>query len=263
MVFFRALNSWVFLLLIFSGFVHAETTVEDESSPASSTSPSEQRFEQQARNQADLLKQINTLNQQIKDLQGQLEIHEHDIKVLNDQQKTQYNDLDERLTELSHLKTAHTEVTTKKTLKDDTESTEEKSKKTTTISHEPSSNEEEQKAYRTAYGLLKNKRYDKAKTAFQKFLQDYPSSTNAIDAHYWLGNVYLLKNQPAKAITEFKAVLKMDTTHSKSADTLLKMGLAYSVQGNTKQAHTYFKNVKKTYPNSQAAKIASEQLRGS
>lgn len=259
MRFFQTLN-WVFLLLILSPFVHAATTVEDESITASSTAPNEERFEQQARNQTELLKQMNTLAQQIKDLQGQLEIQEHDIKVLKDQQKSQYNDLDERLAALSHSKTEHTEVVVKKT---NTDTIEEKPKKTASANDEQSTSndENEQKAYHSAYTLLKNKHYDKAKSAFQKFLQDYPSGTNAVDAHYWLGNIYLLKNQPAKAITEFKTVLKLDTTHAKSADTLLKTGLAYSLQGNTKQAHIYFKNVKKTYPNSPAAKVASEQLR--
>lgn len=263
----RRLNGWIITLLFISPFVCAQTVEEDESSSSSSSTPSlEQRVAQQSRNQVDLLKQINTLNQQITELQGQIEVQSHDIKTLKEQQKTQYNDLDQRLNEASRAKVEHADSSAKNK-KQDKETTKdtpaEHPAKMASAAPAASANEDaEQKAYQAAYRLLQKKHYDKAKVIFEKFIQDYPTSNNTINAHYWLGNIYLLKNQPSKAVTEFKATLKADTTHTKTADTLLKMGIAYAMQGNTPQARIQFKKVSKDYPESWAAKIAAEQLKG-
>lgn len=200
-------------------------------------------LERQMQHQMDLLKQIDSFSQQIKGLQGQLEVQAHDLKRLEEQQKNQYSDLDQRLTQLPKEKSPKNEDVAPKTT-----STDHKNSDTLTKA------DAAEKAYQTAYGLLKNKHYDKAKTAFQAFIHHYPNDVNRINAHYWLGNLYLLNNQAEKAIVEFKQVIKIDTAKTKTADTLLKLGLAYTMQGNTKQANTQFKKLKQNYPATAAAK---------
>src|SRR5690348_14529461 len=62
--------------------------------------PTDQRItivERQIANltQMNLLAQINSLQQQLQDLRGQIEVQNHTIQVLQDQLRTQYQDLDQ------------------------------------------------------------------------------------------------------------------------------------------------------------------------
>lgn len=255
----------VLLFLLLSPAMYAQTPIEEDDSNGSSSSnaatsgmTAEQRvdkLERQMRNQTNLLKQIDTVAQQVKDLQGQLEVATHDIKILKDQQKSQYGDLDQRVSDLSHQKEEHTHLAVDKK----TDNAAEGNAKA--IASGSSAKEDKgQKAYQAAYALLKNKNYDKAKNALQTFIHTYPDDANSVNAYYWLGNIYLLKNQPDKAIVQFNMAIKADVQHVKTADTLFKLGLAYLMQGNTKQARIQFKKVKQSYPATQAAKLASQKL---
>src|SRR5262245_13361298 len=108
---------FVLLFLLLSPAVYAQIPIEEDDSSVSSSSnttsgmTAEQRvdkLERQMRNQTNLLKQIDTVAQQVKDLQGQLEVATHDLTLLKDQQKSQYSDLDQRLNNLSHQKEEQT-----------------------------------------------------------------------------------------------------------------------------------------------------------
>lgn len=237
-------------LLALGAVCYAQVPVEEteslaEHEHAASPASVEQRvqqLEEQMRNQVDLLKKIDTLSQQLKELQGQLEVETHDITLLKDQQKSQYSDVDQRLNELSHRKIvppAEPSVEKKQTVSEGSpkkisspeakKKTEESPKK---ISSPEDNKKKAEKAYQAAYALLKSKNYDKAQVAFQKFIRTHPNDPNLVNAHYWLGFVYLLKSQPDKAITEFKTVIKLDVNHIKTADALDKIELARSMQKN-------------------------------
>lgn len=253
---------------LFTTAVYAQVSVEEEDGSSSSSSSStinmnpEQRItklERQVQNQVNLLKQIDTMSQQIKDLQGQIEVQAHDIKILKDQQKSQYGDLDSRLNTLS--KAPEHSDSTKSDKKEPVAKNNAKTDSAVSNDEKNEKDEKAQEAYQAAYTLLKNKNYDKAKVAFQKFIRTYPNDSNIIESRYWLGNIYLLKNQPENAISQFKIVLKIDKLHTKTADTLFKLGLAYLIQGNSKEAATQFKKVKQSYPDTQSAKLATEKLK--
>ena len=51
-------------------------------------------------------------------------------------------------------------------------------------------------AYRAAYALVRGQQFDQAMPAFQQFLQDYPDGKYAANAHYWLGELYLVVQPP-------------------------------------------------------------------
>jgi len=265
-----ALSIFIALLLLSTTTYAAQVSVEEEDSSSSSSSSSitnmnpEQRIsklERQIENQVNLLKQIDTMSQQIKELQGQIEIQAHDIKILKDQQKSQYSDLDARLNTFSHKTSQECSDSAKNDKKAETSTKNTAKTDSLTVPADDNKDEKAQKAYQAAYTLLKNKNYDKAKIAFQKFIRTYPKDTNIIEARYWLGNIYLLKNQPGNAISQFKIVLKTDKLHAKTADTLFKLGLAYLIQGNSQEASTQFKKVKQSYPSTQSAKLATEKLK--
>jgi TolA-binding protein len=238
-------------LLLLGSACYAQVPVEEtegefSAEPTASHATVEQRvqrLEEQMRNQVEVLKKIDTLSQQVKELQGQWEVANHDITLLKDQQKSQYNDVDQRLSELSRRKTASTtesstekkqtvvEVTPKSgsSPESDKQKADKKDKK-----DKAAKADKADKAYQAAYALLKSKNYDKAQLSFQKFIRTYPHDPNLVNAHYWLGFIYLLKSQPDKAITEFKTVTKIDVNHIKTSDALDKIELARSMQGDKK-----------------------------
>lgn len=239
--------TWLLICLFtIAPLAYSQVPVEEEESvasaePATSHMSMEQRVEQlerQMRNQVEVLKRNQALSQQLKELQGQLEVQSHDISVLKEQQKSQFSDLDQRVNDISHQKTESTTTDKKPT-------TTEVKKKNSTASittedkkspHAEKNKEEKdkkqsgEKAYQAAYALLKNKNYDKAQSAFRKFIQTYPDDPNQMNAHYWLGFSYLLKSQPDKAITEFKTVIKLDTDHVRTAEATRKIALARTMK---------------------------------
>jgi TolA-binding protein len=50
----------------------------------------------------------------------------------------------------------------------------------------------EQEAYQAAYGLVRERQFSDALTAFAAFLGEYPFGRFAPNAHYWLGELYLV-----------------------------------------------------------------------
>lgn len=221
------------------------------------------------RSQVDLLAQIQKLEQQVQELRGQLEVQSHDLQVVQDQQRTQYQDLDKRLAK----KTSDKIVTTEDKDADTTVAVNTQ-KKSDTATDADSSNDEasnnddtasqaqkQQQAYQVGYNFLKQRKYDKAKKSFQNFLKTYPKGTAAVNAHYWLGEIALLQSHPDEAISEFTKVVKNNPDKVKLAEAMLKIGFAYYDKNQLSQARDQLNKVKKQFPGSSAAQLAATRLK--
>ena len=117
---------------------------------------------------------------------------------------------------------------------------------------------EEQTAYDQAYGLLKARKIDEARAALQKFLVDYPRSSYAANAHYWLGEVYLLDNELDAAAAQFLAVIEQSPGHRKVNDATFKLGKVYYLQNKPDQAKVLLERVAKGSDSS--ARLAQDYL---
>ncbi|GIS97490.1 MAG: hypothetical protein CM1200mP24_07740 [Gammaproteobacteria bacterium] len=53
----------------------------------------------------------------------------------------------------------------------------------------------EEQSYRSAFELIREKRFDDAVTALNSFIVDYPNGQFTPNAFYWLGEVYLVRFQ--------------------------------------------------------------------
>jgi tol-pal system protein YbgF len=78
--------------------------------------------------------------------------------------------------------------------------------------------------YQTAFGLLKDGQYDRAITAFQKFLAAYPESQLADNAQYWLGEAHYVEKSFPEAQAAFQRVVDKYPQSRKRPDALLKIG---------------------------------------
>ncbi|KTD10863.1 outer membrane protein [Legionella gratiana] len=220
---------------------------------------------------AKLIDKIQSLQQEIQELRGQLEVQAHDLKLLQQQQVAFYKDLDARLSgsspkSVSNKPTIDLDVGSKESISKTNApaAKTETNKMATTPVSDPVSRAnpaDEQISYLAAYELIKNKRYDDAITAMNVFVQKYPKGGYTANAQYWLGELYLVKKDYTKAIEHFDTVLQQFPTSSKSAASMLKVGYAYAEQGNKQEAKKFLQQVVRAYPNTPTAQLASTKLR--
>lgn len=117
-----------------------------------------------------------------------------------------------------------------------------------------------QKSYQEAYNLLRARKYDAAKTAFQSLISEFPSGGYAVNSHYWLGEIYLLQNNLDQAATEFGNVLTNNPTHIKTAEAMLKLGYVYTEKKQWAKARYSLKRVIELYPGTSASQLANAKL---
>ena len=84
--------------------------------------------------------------------------------------------------------------------------------------------------------LLKQRDMDGAVVAFRQHIADYPDSPYAANAHYWLGEIYLLKGQDELSREAFTAVIEQHAGHSKAMDASFKLGKIYHQMGQVDRA---------------------------
>lgn len=126
----------------------------------------------------------------------------------------------------------------------------------------------EQETYQNAYSFVRSKKYAEAVAGLQDYLRRFQKGEQAPQAHYWLGEVYMVqwqndKNNLAlleKAANEFTSITNEYPNHPKTADALLKLGLIEINKGNQDNAAQYLSEVKSRYPGSAAARIAENRL---
>jgi tol-pal system protein YbgF len=119
---------------------------------------------------------------------------------------------------------------------------------------------QDQAAYQQAYQQVLNKNYPQAITDLNNYLRDYPQGAYRANAYYWLGEVYLIDNQPQQAQHAFNTVLNDYPQNSKAGDALLKLGYAHAALGDNAQAKTVLNQVMQQYPNTQLARLAETRL---
>lgn len=197
------------------------------------------RLEQQMQNttRMNLPAKVDQLQKEVQKLQGELDTEQHDIQILTEQLHNFYQDLNQRINnhQPKNIPTATTKPTTV-TSPEDVE-------------------------YQAAFKLLRSKNYDQAALGMQKYLNDYPHGKYAVNAHYWLGEIYYLQSQLTKSINEFQIVISQYPDSAKVPDSMLKLAMIYSQEGDYKKSHQEFQEIKNKYPNSNAAHLMEQQLK--
>lgn len=217
---------------------------------------------------AKLIDKVQSLQQEVQELRGQLEVQAHDLKLLQQQQIAFYKDLDARLG-TSSAKSAQMKPPTELNIgakpavnppaipaAQATSTT--LSKPAIALSR--ANPADEQISYMAAYELVKNKRYGAATGAMTTFVQKYPQGSYTANAQYWLGELYLVQRDYLKSIQHFDVVRQQFPSSNKAAASLLKSGYAYAASGNKQEAAVRFQQVIKTYPGTPTAKLAKLKL---
>lgn len=112
----------------------------------------------------------------------------------------------------------------------------------------------EDAAYKEALNLARSGRSADGIARFETFLQNYPSGKYAPNAYFWIGECLYSQGKYEDALNQYQKVNDLYARHHKNADALLKAGMSLKRLGNAEGATQKFQELKKSFPNSEAAK---------
>ncbi|PZP39285.1 MAG: tol-pal system protein YbgF [Pseudomonas fluorescens] len=114
--------------------------------------------------------------------------------------------------------------------------------------------------YNKAYAYLTATDYKNAQIWFEEFLKRHSSDSLADNAYYWLGEVYLVQNNPSQAVTKFRDGLKAFPKGNKAPANLFKMGVALEQLKQPKLARAAWEKLVKDYPSAPETTRAKDKL---
>ncbi|MGL4929445.1 MAG: tol-pal system protein YbgF [Plesiomonas sp.] len=209
----------------------------------------------EARNQllTDTQQQLMSLQGEMDQLRGSVERSEYQLNQAIERRRQLYQELDNVSAQAKSAASASSAPAGAGA----TSTSPETAKADTVVSD----NATENQAYDAAVQLvLRDKQYDKAITAFQAFISQYPKSVYRPNAHYWLGQLLFNQKRKDEALQQFATVVKDYPKSPKRADAMLKLGVIAQEKGDTAAAKTLFQQIVKSYPTSSSAKMAKSRL---
>ena len=120
---------------------------------------------------------------------------------------------------------------------------------------------EPSEAYRQAKNDYDKGNFDLALAGFQNYVAQFPDTSLAAAAQYWIGECYSSKKDFTRAIEAFGLVITNYPKSDKVPGAKLKIGLSYLNAKNPEKAREYLNKVIKDHPGSKEATLAKEQLR--
>jgi tol-pal system protein YbgF len=219
---------------------------------------------------SDALLQIQRLQQEMQQLRGLVEQQQFEIDNLKRQQSEQYMDVDRRLggqgsppppaTAPAPL-TGRSQAAAPPAPLPEAEA--ESAPSRLDLAPPPAKTAgsvNEKEAYRDAFDLLKQRRYDEAIGAFQDLLARYPNGELADNARYWLGETYYVKRDFGAALDEFRRVLNDYPISPKVPGAMLKIGYIQDERKEWSAARTTLQDLAARFPDSTEARLAKGRL---
>jgi tol-pal system protein YbgF len=234
------------------------TSNKNSISPYSSVKPKtiteqltnlERKLDARNRAQVNVQRQLDELQNEVNELRGVTELHTHQLSQVLNRQRELYQELDRRVSEaLKPDNNVPASIIAPSTA-------------SSGVSVNYSTNLTENQAYDRAVNLvLKDKQYDKAIPEFQAFNRNFPDSTYAPNAHYWLGQLLFNKTEYTKAKNEFNLVVEQYIASNKRSDAMLKLAMVEQKLNNSLAAKIWYQKVLAEYPESSAAQLAKPRL---
>ena len=169
--------------------------------------------------------QIQSLQKEVSELRSLLEEQGHQLSQLKQAQLDNYVDLDRRVAILSGAP--------KVSVPEAPEVLVDASTLPAVVSGVSSASAlSEADEYKAAYGLLRQSQVDASQAAFKEYLKKYPSGDFAGNSCYWLGEIFLLKNQLPQAREWFAKLIEGFPNSNKTQDAKFKLGKVYHLMGD-------------------------------
>lgn len=100
-----------------------------------------------------------------------------------------------------------------------------------------------------------------ARTAFQQFLQQYPSHALAPDAEYYMADILVQENRLDDALDAFQKIPEIFPTAAKVPEALYRVAQLQIELKQTAAARVTLERIVNTYPGTGVAVLAAEKLR--
>lgn len=215
-----------------------------------------------------LLGRVDQQQNAIQKLHGENESLRHELKLMKEQQRELYLDLDKRLQGQVAApqqapavipQTNQAELPSSSVNDTELESVDQ-AVNIQQPEGAPVAVENGEAAYQSALQILRSGQYEQAVTALAAFPEQYPQSSYLPNAYYWQGEAnYVLRHFEA-AIVAFETVINKFPASTKVADSMLKQGFSQYELGNVDAAKLMLNNVMQQYSNTSAAKLAKVRL---
>ena len=188
---------------------------------------------------------VQQLEEEIRRLNGLVEEQASLLTRLQDQSLERYVEVDRRLAIIASGE--RVKVTDDPISPDDTLAVRESNVAPEESLEAPQMGEQE--AYQAAHGLVRERQFSDALTAFAAFLGEYPFGRFAPNAHYWLGELYLVVEpvDPESARQNFQVLLDQYPNDRKVPDALYKLGRVHALKGNQERSREYLQRVISEY----------------
>jgi tol-pal system protein YbgF len=203
---------------------------------------------------------VELLQRELQQLRGQVEELNYNLERLKQDQKQRYLDLDRRVVSLSSQPSVANETQVATVVSQTLQDGNEPALGQVIVAQETYDPEVEKAAYNAAFALIRERQYDASIVALLAFVNDFQQGALLGNAHYWLGEVYMVQGDASLAAETFEIVIGEFPEHRKIPDALYKAGVAYQNVGNTVKANQMLQRVLKEYPDSSAARLAHERV---
>lgn len=202
--------------------------------------------------------QLQTLQQEVQSLRGQVEQQSHELKKLKQQRLDDYLDLDRRVSRLSQPSSA-IPTSGAQTAIANTAPLVRANAGVASNAGQLANPQDELALYRSGIdAVLKQRDYDTGIQKFNDYLTAYPQGIYAANAKYWLGQVYLQREDLANSARWFKDLIANHPRHQKTPEAQFKLGKVLHLQGDTNNAQQQLNAVVNS--GSSAAKLAQDYL---
>jgi len=223
----------------------------------------------------DLTLRLDAMQRENRELRGEIETLQHQIERLKRKQRDIYLDIDQRLSGMqaapanapdpgpSSTQTGDAPAPVTDLNKPPASQTGKLPAAQATVSRPTVADPQKMQGdYKAAYALLSpaQRRYDDAAKAFTVFLENYPGSSLAPNAQYWLAEAYYVSQKNPQALEAFRKVISDYPSSPKVPGALYKIGRLEHVQGNKAAARKALERVVADFPTAPAAGLAKELL---
>ncbi len=241
------------LVLAWCGATWAQVPVED----AGVGRPAEQNDDADGGGLATLFYQLQTLQEEVRRLQGLVEEQNHRIERMEREQRERYIDVDQRLLGLRGGAAADAGNAP------GVEGTPDAAQLAATpaAATEADAYDRAFQIIQDARGLVPSERsaeYERAIAGFAALIADYPDGAFAPNAFYWTGELQLSNNELELARQAFVQVVTLYPDHPKTPDALYKLGVTYHRLEDAARALEYLRRVIDEFPNHTAAGLATK-----
>jgi tol-pal system protein YbgF len=211
---------------------------------------------------ASLRAQIDELREEVRSVAGRLEEMEHSLRQKPGSAEGGERPRDEKLARVEEANSQHDQRLARieehlklgplvAVPKADSKIRPETSAKTPT----------EEELYNRAKQSFDQGQVVQARRGFEEMLQRYPTSANADNAQFWIGETFYREKSYEKAILEYQKVIEKYPKGNKVPAALLKQGHAFLALGDKINSRLIFEELIRKYPQTSEAKTAGDKLK--